>query len=403
MLKLRGFSIAILAMMLAMSAHAEDFDYSHIDLALEQGNYGSGDANDLGSSLSLSLGITDNFYISGRYQKFDNTLDYGSPGIVFLDEFNHEHWAVNLGFHRKINPRSDLIAEMGYESSTFRETLSINGNIFFDDKNEMESIKAIVGLRTSIGQHFETLMKFGLKRVEYDYGYVFLRPTTEFGLTYKIGSRWALNAIANIDTYETNQYTLAASVYLGSKKNDTTSTMAASNPDFSYSYLQAGIATSSPFFEGRWSSGFDIRGSAEFAQHFYINARYAQYDSDPYVDLHKREYEIGVGFHTKLNPSNDFLLEAARGTVYSDCPEVICINENGYNLSIGIRSAVTDQLQVKTMLGQNTGGGPYTYSGKMTANIDISYGVGDKLDLFFDTKFLSNQQAFYTFGVRAKF
>ena len=55
------------------------------------------------------------------------------------------------------------------------------------------------------------------------------------------------------------------------------------------------------------------------------------------------------------------------------------------------------------MLGYNDGGDRYMYDRKSTANIDVSYNINDIYDVFFDTKLLNRYEAFYTFGMRAKF
>ena len=96
-------------------------------------------------------------------------------------------------------------------------------------------------------------------------------------------------------------------------------------------------------------------------------------------------------------------MDLAYGTVDSGCSIFECTKETGYTFSAGIRTAISERLQAKAMLGYNDGGDRYMYHRNSMASIDVSYNINDKFDVFFDTKLLNRYEGFYTVGMRLKF
>lgn len=391
---------AAFAAAIPMSAHAGDFDYNHIELGLYRGDYGQGDLLQQGHNLQGSFEVTESFYLSGNYRKSNLHVENTFFGLEFRGETDFDYWNLNFGYHKSVNANNDFIAEIGYETNSFESRFFVNDVLNSQYEFGSGSFMGAVGVRSSINVRWETVVKLGIRE---SISYIDVRPSAEFGVIYKINPTWALDFNAKLDSYGITHYNFGTRAYFGAKNAETSSHQASPQAKFSYSFVQAGLSGFETIYDGRWIGGYDLRGSYGIGENFYIRARYAQYNTGQY-DLHdEQQYELGLGYHAALTPSNDFMLDVSRGTVDSGCSIFECTKENGYNVSVGIRTAITDRLQAKAMLGYNDGGDRQMYDGKATANIDISYSLNDKFDILFDTKLLNLHESFYTFGVRAKF
>ena len=398
----RAFFAAALAAATPLSAHADEINYNYIELGLDRGDYGDGDLIQDGRNLSGSFAIADSFYIAGMYRNAELNSQSTFWGLDFRGETDFDYWSLDFGYHQSLNANNDFIAEIGYETSRLETKFYVDDVLDFHDKSTYANFNAAIGLRTSISNHWETVAKLGIKQTRNSD--IDVRPTVQLGVLYKISPTWAVNFDAKMDSFGIARSGLGVRAYFGEAETDNSAAhQATAETGFSYTYVQAGISGFERFYDGQWTGGYDLRGSFGFENNFYVHARYAQFNTGQF-DLHdERQYEIGFGYHAEITPSNDFVAYLAHGTVDSGCSIFECTKETGYTLSAGIRTAITKNLQAMAMLGYNNGGGRYMYDKKTTASIDVSYNINDKFDVFFDTKLLNLYEAFYTFGMRAKF
>jgi hypothetical protein len=90
--------------------------------------------------------------------------------------------------------------------------------------------------------------------------------------------------------------------------------------------------------------GYGLGGSFEFAESFFGFAGYAKTDFDFSVDL--TQLQVGFGWHTGFTDTTDFFATASWVDWEFDAPGVNSISEDGYGLSVGIRSNVTDLIEL---------------------------------------------------------
>ena len=397
----RSLFAAALAAATSLSAKADEINYNHIELGLDRGDYGDGDLLQDGINLSGSVAIADNFYISGIYRKADLRAENIFFGSEIRGETDFDYRNLNFGYHRSLNANNDLIAEIGYEYNKFDTRFFVDDVLDSQSESSYGNYRVAIGLRTNLTDKLETLAKLGLK--ESNGGYFDVRPTIELGVVYKINPNWAMNFDTKMDSFGISRYGLGVRAYFGTEKDSSSTRPSPSDAEFSYTYVQAGISGFERIYDGHWTGGYDVRGSYEFADNFFVHARYAEFNTGQFELHDEQQYEIGFGYHTEITSSNDFVVSLSRGTVDSGCSIFECTRESGYSFSAGIRTAITERVQSKVMLGYNDGGDRYMYDKKTTANIDIIYNFSEVFDVFFDTKLLNLYEPFYTFGVRAKF
>lgn len=400
MLKRCLFAVAIAAAT-STSAYADEINYNYIELGLDRGDYGNGDLIQDGINLSGSVAIADNFYISGIYRNADLQSENTIWGMNFRGETDFNYQNLNFGYHRSLDLNNDFIAEIGYEYNKFDTKFFVDEVLNSQFESSYNNFHAAIGLRTSINNHWVTVAKLGINGN--NVGYIDVRPSVEFGVIYKINPTWAINFDTKMDAFGISRYGLGVRAYFGAEKSNSSAAPSSTHTEFSYTYVQAGLTGFEHFYDGEWTGGYDVRGSYGFANNFYVHARFAEFNTGQFELHDEQQYEVGLGYHAKISPSNDLVVNISRGTVDSGCSIFECTKESGYNLSIGLRTAITERLQASAMLGYNFGGDRYMYNQKTVANIDVSYNINNTLDVFFDTKLLNLYESFYTFGIRVKF
>lgn len=393
MLKRSLVALAIAAAM-PLSAQAADFDYNYFEAGYSQQDSGYGNSRGNGYTIAGSVGFAENFYVSADYR--DTGESYEWSGGYYNYDYDYKFWNVNFGYHRSLNENNDLIAEVGYGS--WEEDYEYFYNYttpWFSGHNEDEGARFAIGLRTAIGDKWETVAKLGRQAGGDDYfeGYT----TAELGVMYKINPTWGVRLDTKmVNDWETH-YTLAvrASFGGGSKSSSSSSSSSDSDHEFSYSFIQVGAEAVDWGGGSDWESGYSVRGSVGFAEKFYVRASYADYNS-----MDDKRYDLGFGFHNELTPSNDFVADISYGGYDYGCTGS-CTDE-GFNVSAGIRTSITDRLEASAMLGYNTGG-DNIFDDLTTAKLGLSYNISGNFDAVFDAELVNDWGTFYTFGVRANF
>ena len=90
--------------------------------------------------------------------------------------------------------------------------------------------------------------------------------------------------------------------------------------------------------------GYVLGGSFEIGENFFGFAGYSKTDFDFNVDL--TQLQAGIGWHTGLTENTDFFARAAWVDAEIDAPGFGSVDESGYGLGIGVRSNVTDLIEL---------------------------------------------------------
>jgi|TARA_B110000208_G_C11591831_1_gene366582 hypothetical protein len=168
------------------------------------------------------------------------------------------------------------------------------------------------------------------------------------------------------------------------------------------SYTYAGIGYETGDIADIDFSGFGIYGSKALNESFFITGSYLSIESDDQFtdglvtdDIEATGFNIGVGFHTPINSTVDFVSTLS----YSDAEvEFADISEdgNGYVLAAGVRALPSDVLELSAFIdyadvddGSETG---YSLGARYFATPDVSLGLGygssDDFDaITFDVRF----------------
>jgi|CoawatStandDraft_6_1074263.scaffolds.fasta_scaffold00311_12 hypothetical protein len=168
------------------------------------------------------------------------------------------------------------------------------------------------------------------------------------------------------------------------------------------SYTYAGIGYETGDIADIDFSGFGIYGSKALNESFFLTGSYLSIESDDQFtdglvtdDIEATGFTFGVGFHTPINSTVDFVSTLS----YSDV-EVEFADEsedgNGYILATGVRALPTDVLELSAFIdyadiedGSETG---YSLGARYFTTPDISLGLGygssDDFDaITFDVRF----------------
>lgn len=126
-------------------------------------------------------------------------------------------------------------------------------------------------------------------------------------------------------------------------------TWAAGGGDISYTYVEADIINIDVDNLAD-ESGFGLQASISFGDHIYMIANYSNADfdisnlSDTSFDL--QQMNIGLGYHHTLGDRLDALVEVS--VVDS---EFGTFNENGFNVSVGLRLNASKHIELGGKVG----------------------------------------------------
>ncbi|UVW34688.1 porin family protein [SAR92 clade bacterium H455] len=168
------------------------------------------------------------------------------------------------------------------------------------------------------------------------------------------------------------------------------------------SYTHAGIGYETGDIADIDFSGFGIYGSKALNESFFLTGSYLSIESDDQYtdgpvtdDIEATGFNFGVGFHTPINSTVDFVSTLS----YSDV-EVEFADEsedgNGYILAAGVRALPSDVLELSAFIDyadiEDSSETGYSLGARYFTTPDISLGLGygssDDFDaITFDVRF----------------
>ena len=171
--------------------------------------------------------------------------------------------------------------------------------------------------------------------------------------------------------------------------------------ELSYSFIEANYIDAGDFDGGNAFSfdGWNLRGSVELGEHFYLLGEYNSVSDNPFgTSLNIDTYEVGAGFRTPISDKADFFADASYANLDFSCNLCSDDSENGYHVRLGVRAELGSKFEGTIGVthgdfgdyGDNTGlllGGHFKFTENfgLVANVE----VGD--------------ETLYTVGVRASF
>ena len=90
--------------------------------------------------------------------------------------------------------------------------------------------------------------------------------------------------------------------------------------------------------------GFGVGGSVEFADNWFGFVSYSDIGFDFSIDL--TQIQVGVGWNTPISDNTSFFATAGYAQVEVDIPGFGSEDESGFALSVGLRSNVSDLIEL---------------------------------------------------------
>ncbi len=117
----------------------------------------------------------------------------------------------------------------------------------------------------------------------------------------------------------------------------------------SFNYIEGGPTSMEHDTVDGDFKGFELTGSYELPDNFYIVARYLQTD-DEVTDEQEVEISnkiIGIGYHQEIYTDTVFTLQLDAAEVTFGQPNAGEFVEKGFQWSVGVKSQITDSLEVE--------------------------------------------------------
>ena len=148
----------------------------------------------------------------------------------------------------------------------------------------------------------------------------------------------------------------------------------------SYNFVEAGYQSvdldigGGPDVDG---DGWGLGGSFEIGENMFVFASYADTGFDFNVDL--TQLQAGFGWKTDLTESTNFFARAAYVDAEIDAPGFPSMSEDGYGLGIGVRSNVSELIELYgeiTYVDLGSGADSTGFGGGVYFNITKNFALG---------------------------
>lgn len=196
------FTAALLTA-LSFSAQASELSYSYIDAGYTIVNFDDMEVFDEtinpdfdGFRASGSIGFLENYYAFGSYTSGSgNVFGYSDNDFQVSMSMDITRYIVGGGLHFPVSDTTDFIAELAYLQFDADADLYVTDYVDSVAESVSEStsgIRASIGLRGGVGEHFEWLTKANYDDSS-DLGGEF---SATLGAMYKFNKTWGLLADA---------------------------------------------------------------------------------------------------------------------------------------------------------------------------------------------------------------
>ncbi len=168
------------------------------------------------------------------------------------------------------------------------------------------------------------------------------------------------------------------------------------------SYTHAGIGYETGDIADIDFSGFGIYGSKALNESFFLTGSYLSIESDDQFtdgpvtdDIEATGFNFGVGFHTPINSTVDFVSTLSYSDVEAEFADE-SEDGNGYILAAGVRALPSDVLELSAFIDyadiEDSSETGYSLGARYFTTPDISLGLGygssDDFDaITFDVRF----------------
>jgi len=170
----------------------------------------------------------------------------------------------------------------------------------------------------------------------------------------------------------------------------------------SFNFAEVGYTTQEHDAVGGDASGFELAGSYDLEGDFYLAGSYLS-TSDRGLDLGLTTF--GGGYQFGLTDSTVMYAQLDYARVIFDRPNAGEFDSNGYQISVGVRSNVTEAIELKGAVKfLNAGNVDSTYGDFNPTYIELgaSYLFTDELSVYADYENESDSDR-YSFGLRYNF
>ena len=140
--------------------------------------------------------------------------------------------------------------------------------------------------------------------------------------------------------------------------------------------------------------GYGIAGAFEVGENWFIAVGYSALDFDFGVDLD--QLSVGGGYHFGMSESTDFFATLSYLTAEISASGFGSLDEDGYGVAIGVRSLLTDKVELSGSIGYSdlgdgadgtafNAGALYSFTENFAVGFDIGidedvtlYGIGGR-------------------------
>lgn len=135
--------------------------------------------------------------------------------------------------------------------------------------------------------------------------------------------------------------------------------------------------------------GYGIAGAFEVGENWFIAVGYSALDFDFGVDLD--QLSVGGGYHFDMSESTDFFATLSYLTAEISASGFGSLDEDGYGIAIGVRSMLTDKVELNgsigySDLGDGADGTAFNagalYSFTPTFAIEFGIGIDEDVTLY---------------------
>ena len=102
-------------------------------------------------------------------------------------------------------------------------------------------------------------------------------------------------------------------------------------------------------------NGFSVGGSIAFGGNWHANLEYQDIDESGSGGIEFDGYRAAIGLHPALTADTDLVMEVGYFEVDLDGPAGLDNEADGFDVSFGVRSMITDKLELRAIISTSMG------------------------------------------------